>query len=202
MILLPYLSEKVHSFALSIPVRKHGSSGFCSSSLVRIPFCARYELIHLNRLRYHSRLPHTSVGDITENARGSELFFLTSEVRTVRSVSRVFLHDGGIPGEANRRARARALYSWRLEYGSERPLTVIASFSMSPRDSAWHMTYVATGLGHGTEPCDSSSRSSDLFPDTFYHGMVRPVSPASHQVVVTCKRTTLWGDRGIDPPRF
>jgi len=38
-------------------------------------------------------------------------------------------------------AREDALF---LEYGSERPLTVIASFPMGPRDSARRMMYVAT----------------------------------------------------------
>lgn len=126
-------------------------------------------------------------------------------VGAARSVSRVFLHDGGIPGGANRGAREDALF---LDSGSERPLTVIASFPMGPRDSARRMTYVATdrsGLGHGTEPCDSSSRPSDLFRDTFYRGAAGPVSPPrGREWSLLVRESTLSGEtRGvIDPPRF
>jgi len=158
-----------------------------------IPFCARYELIHLNRLRYRSRLPHTSVGDITENARGSKLFFLTSEL-CGRSRGSFYTTVAFQVRRIAARAREDALF---LEYGSKRPLTVIASFSMSPRDSAWHMTYVAVlssamgqnlAIRHLGRVIYFEILSITAWPGRFRR---------RHQVVVTYKRTTLGrsGDR-------
>lgn len=83
---------------------------------------------------------------------------------------------------------------------------------MGPRDSARRMTYTATdrsGLGHGTEPCDSSSRPSDLFRDTFYRGAVGPVSPPRREWLLLVREHPLWGDGGtggstrrdLDDPR-
>jgi len=95
---------------------------------------------------------------------------------------------------ARARAREDALF---LEYGSKRPLTVIASFSMSPRDSAWHMTYVAVlssamgqnlAIRHLGRVIYFEILSITAWPGRFRR---------RHQVVVTYKRTTLGrsGDR-------
>lgn len=154
--------------------------------LRRIPSCARYELIHLNRLRYCSRLPHTSVGDITESARGFNLFFLTSGP-CGRSRGSFYTTVAFQVGRLAARAREDALF---LEFGSKRPLTVIASFPMGPCDSARRMTYVATDrdrFSHETQNLAIRHLGRMIYFEIVSIGAVRPISP-SHRELLTRER--------------
>lgn len=180
------------------PVRKHGWI-----IVVGLLFFISGEFFPVREIRINPSKPalylpliyrmHSPVGDITVRSRSLATIPSYSSLRRSRGSFYIY-HD--IP-----RWRA-TLYSRRSPEILRASVNRDSFFPDGLRDSVVGECRRTTlrserrdsDLGHGTEPYDSSSWPSDLFPDTFYRGA------AASRVVVTYEReSTLLA---IDPLRF